>query len=51
VTRYQKDHGDAPYALRRLLRPRSQRPSHHAAKARNKFALPHVQSSSFKIGV
>jgi hypothetical protein len=33
-----------------LLRPRRQRPYCRAAKARNKFAPSHLQSSRFKIG-
>jgi hypothetical protein len=33
-----------------LLRPRRQRPSRRAAKARDKFAPSHLQSSRFRIG-
>jgi hypothetical protein len=39
------DHADPSHALA-LLRPRRQRPSHSAAKTRNKFAPSHLQSSS-----
>jgi hypothetical protein len=42
------EHADPPYAVA-LLRPRRQRPSHRAAEPCNKFAPPHLQSSSLKI--